>query len=77
MGWTNQCHLVLSAVNLQFQYWFVPIALRPDLRSVAADVMATVWSLCSYLLPPGGSFSIYETAQSKWLRILSITPDYT
>ena len=39
--------IVLSAVNLQFQGQFVPISLRPVLRIMAADVMATVWSPCS------------------------------
>ena len=39
--------IVLSAVSLQFQGWFVPIALRTVLGIVAAYVMATVWSSCS------------------------------
>ena len=34
-----------SAVNLQFQGWFVPISLRPVLRIMAAHV--TVWSSCN------------------------------
>ena len=64
--------IVLSTVSLQFQGWFVPISLRPVLRIVAAYVMATAWSSCSSLLPPGGGFSIYKTAHRIWLRILSI-----
>ena len=39
---------------------------------VAARVMATVWSSCSSLLPPGRGFSIYKTAHRLWLRILPI-----
>ena len=36
--------IIINTVNLQFQSWFVPISLRPVLRIVEADVMATVWS---------------------------------
>ena len=65
--------IVLSTVNnLQFQGRFVPISLRPILGIVAAYVMTTVWSSCSSRLPPGGGFSIYETAHRTWLRIGSI-----
>ena len=64
--------IVLSTVNLQFLGRFVPISLRPILGMVAVYVMATVWSSCSYLLPPGGGFSIYKTAHRVWLWILSI-----
>ena len=39
--------IVLGTVNLQFHGWFVPISLRPVLRTVATYVMATVWSSCS------------------------------
>ena len=38
--------IAFSAVYLQFQDWMVPICLRPILRTVAALVMATVWSSC-------------------------------
>ena len=38
--------------------------LRPVLEIVAAYIMATVWSSCSYHLPPGGGFSLYEIVQS-------------
>ena len=72
MGWSNQCPLVLNAVHLQFQYWFVPISLKPDLRSVAAYVMATVWLSCSQLLPPGRGFSIYKMTHRFLLQILFI-----
>ena len=34
--------IVLSAINLQFQDWFVPISLSPVLKIVAAYVMAIV-----------------------------------
>ena len=37
-----------TELNLQFQGWFVPISLRLVLWIVAACVMATVWSACSY-----------------------------
>ena len=63
--------LVLNIINLQFQGQLVPISLRPVLGIVAAYVMATVWSSCSYLLPPGGGFGIYKTAPRIWLRISS------
>ena len=36
--------IVLSTVNLQFQGQFVPVSLRPVLRTVAVHVMVTVWS---------------------------------
>ena len=36
--------VVLSTVNLQFQHLSVPISLRPVLGTVAAYIMATVWS---------------------------------
>ena len=39
--------IVLSTVNLQCQGRFVPISLKPVLRIVAFNVMATVWSSCS------------------------------
>ena len=75
--------IVLSTVSLQLQGRFVPISLRPILGIVAAYVMATVWSPCSQLLPPGRGFSIYKTAHRIRLRILSIAlekelkvPDY-
>ena len=29
----------------------------------AADVMAAVWSSCSYFFPSGGSYNICKTAQ--------------
>ena len=64
--------IVLGTVSLQFQGRFVPISLRLVLRIAAACVMATVWSSCSSLLPPGRGFSIYKTAHRIWLRILSI-----
>ena len=31
-----------------------------------------LWAAYSYLIPPGGGFSICKTAQTTWLRILSI-----
>ena len=46
-GLTSVILIVLSTVSLQFQDWFVPIALRPVLGIVAAYVMVTVWSSCS------------------------------
>ena len=36
--------LVLGRINLQSQGWFVPIFLKPVPRTVAASVLATVWS---------------------------------
>ena len=38
---------VQTTVSLQFQGRFVPIALRPFLRTVAACIMAIAWSSCS------------------------------
>ena len=38
---------VLGTVNHQFQGLFVPILLRPVLRTVAAYVTAAAWSSCS------------------------------
>ena len=46
-GWSDQPHPVSRTVRLLFQGRFVPTALRPVLRSVAAYVLATVWSPCS------------------------------
>ena len=45
-GLTSIILNVSGTVNLQFQGQFVSISWRPDLRIVAAPVMATVWSLC-------------------------------
>ena len=36
------------------------------------NIMPTVWSSCSLLLPPGGGFNVYKTAHRIWLRMLSI-----
>ena len=46
-GLTNVILIALSAINLQFQTWFVPVSVRPVLGIVAASIMATVWSSCS------------------------------
>ena len=63
--WSDQHHLhVLSIVNFQFQGHFVLISLKPVLRIVAADVMPTVWSSCSQLLPPGRGFRLHKAAQN-------------
>ena len=43
-GLTGVILMVLSPVYLQSQGQCVPISLRPVLRMVAADVVATVWS---------------------------------
>ena len=43
-GLTSVILSVFSTVNLQFQGRCFPISLRPTLRTVAAYVMATVWS---------------------------------
>lgn len=43
-GLTGVILMVLSPVCLQSQGQCVPISLRPVLRMVAADVVATVWS---------------------------------
>ena len=53
--------IVLDTVNLQFQWPFVPISLRPLLGIVAAHVLVTVRSSCSNFST--WCFSIYETAQ--------------
>ena len=39
---SDQCHLVLSTVSLQFQGQHAPISLRLVLRIVTAFLMATV-----------------------------------
>ena len=44
--WSNQHHLVLGTVNLQFHGWFVSIALKPTLGIVAAHVLVTIWLSC-------------------------------
>ena len=46
-GLTSVILIVLHTVNLQFQGWFVPISLRPVLRIVVVQGMATGWSSCS------------------------------
>ena len=71
-GLTSITVIILGTINLQFQGWFVPISLRPILGIVAAYVIATVWSSCGWLLPPGGGFSICKTTHRIWLRILSV-----
>ena len=38
--WSDQHHLVLSTVGLQFQGWFVPISLRTVLETAVAFVTA-------------------------------------
>ena len=38
--------IVLSIVKLQFQSWFDSVSSIQILRTVAASVMAMVWSLC-------------------------------
>ena len=50
------------------------VSLRPFLGIRVAYVLTTAWS-SDCKLPPGGDFSIYNTAQRTWLRILSITPE--
>ena len=42
------------------------------LGTVAAFVVASIWSSCSHPPPPGGGFSVCKTALKIWLRILSI-----
>lgn len=46
-GLTSVMLVVSGAVNLQFRGPFLPVSLRPILRTVAAYVMATDWSPCS------------------------------
>ena len=46
-GLTSGILTVLSAVNLQFQDWLVPICLGTALAVVAAFATAAVWSSCS------------------------------
>jgi len=45
--WSDQYHLDCLKYSLSLVFRSVPISLRPSLRTVAADVMATVWSSCS------------------------------
>lgn len=56
-GLTSVTLTVLSADDLQSQGRLVPTSLRPVLRTVAASVVAAVWSARRQLLPPGGGFS--------------------
>ena len=49
-GLTSIILVVLGTINFQFQDALVPISLRSLLRIVAAQVLGTVWSSCSYLL---------------------------
>ena len=53
--------IVLGTVNLQFQWLFVPIPLRPVLGIVRAHVLVTVWSSCSNVST--WCFNIYKAAQ--------------
>jgi len=54
-----------SLLGIQFQGQFIPISLRPVLRIMAAYVMATVWSLYSWLLHlVGVSVSTQDMAQN-------------
>ena len=46
-GLTSVMLVVSGAVNLQFRGPFLPVSLRPILRTVAAYVMVIIWSLCS------------------------------
>ena len=46
-GLTSVILVILGTVNLQFQGRFVLISLKLILGTVAAYVMAIVWSLCS------------------------------
>ena len=43
---TSGILIVLSIVKLQFQSWFDSVSSIQILRTVAASVMAMVWSLC-------------------------------
>ena len=63
--WSTQRHLQPHGL-------FVPVSLRPVLRTVASYAMVTVWSSCSQLLPSGGSFDIYKTAHKIGFRLVSI-----
>ena len=65
--------VVLGTVSLQFQGPFVPISLRPNLRTAAARVLGTVWVFRQLTSPPGVLDSIRElTGYGSWLRILSL-----
>ena len=46
-GLTSIILITSGTVNVQFQGPFISISLSPILRTVAAYVMATVWSSCS------------------------------
>ena len=46
-GLTTTILIVLNTASLQFQDWFVPISLRPVLRTVAGYILAIVWLSCS------------------------------
>ena len=71
-GQSSAILIGLGTINLQFHSWFVPISLGHFLGIVAVYIMTAVWSFCSWLLPPGGGFSICKTAHRIWFRILSI-----
>ena len=63
--WSDQHHLgcfkhSYSSVPGSICFCF----LEADSPNVKAYIMATVWSSCSYHLPPGGGFSLYEIVQS-------------
>ena len=48
LQWSEQRHPdCLKYINLQFQGRLVPISLRSVLGTVAAYVIATLWSLCT------------------------------
>ena len=62
-GWTSSILIVLGTVTLQSQGQFVPISLRPFLRTGEAVVMATVQSSASYCLAAGGNVRLHTLSE--------------
>ena len=69
-GLTSIIWIVLGIVNLQFHGQFIPISLRPVLRTVAAYVI--LWSGHHVINFSSWGFRICNTAHRIQLRILFI-----
>ena len=87
MGLTSIILIVLGTVSLQFWGPFVPTSLWSVLRIVAAHVLGTVWSTCSWLfhlaflvstsqLTGYGSEYYLSIVLEEELRSLTILKDY-
>ena len=62
-GWTSSILIVLGTVTLQSQGQFVPVSLRPFLRTGAAVVMAIFRSSASCSLAGGGNVHLHTLSE--------------